>query len=187
MGRRDERQSRLEAIGARLREVTRLSLRFSEAMASELGVSVTDLECLDRVALGANVTAGALAEATGLTTGAITGAIDRLERAGFVERRRDDADRRKVIVAGTPATRRPHPSSARMRRAVASVLQRYDDEQLSFLERALGDLCGAAQVVIGGMCDGEKPDAGARPPAKANQRGSARSAKSARSTPRAGR
>jgi DNA-binding MarR family transcriptional regulator len=143
--------ARLQAVERRIREVTRLTLVFSEQMASELGVSTTDLECLDFVATGADVTAGALATKTGLTTGAITGAIDRLERAGLVERRRDDTDRRKVIVAEKSATWRAHPSSKRMRRTVAGVLARYDDGQLAFLERALGELCEAAKEVIASM------------------------------------
>jgi DNA-binding MarR family transcriptional regulator len=48
------------------------------------------------------VTAGRLAEVTGLTTGAITGVVDRLEKAGLVRRERDDHDRRKVFIATVP-------------------------------------------------------------------------------------
>jgi DNA-binding transcriptional ArsR family regulator len=151
MARTRDRKARLEAVERRIREVTRLTLVFSEQMASQLGVSTTDLECLNLVAGGEDVTAGALATRTGLTTGAITGAIDRLERAGLVERRRDDTDRRKVIVAEKSATWRTHPSSALMRRTVAGVLTRFDDGQLAFLERALGELCEAARVVIASM------------------------------------
>ena len=103
------------------------------------------------MATGRGVTAGNLATRTGLTTGAITGAIDRLERAGLVERRTDDTDRRKVIVAEKSATWRAHPSSALMRRTVAGVLARYDEGQLAFLERALGELCEAAKAVIVSM------------------------------------
>ena len=136
-----------------------MTLVFSEQMASQLGVSTTDLECLNLVAAGGDVTAGTLATGTGLTTGAITGAIDRLERAGLVERRRDDVDRRKVIVAEKSATWRAHPSSALMRRTVAGVLARYDDGELAFLERALGELCEAAKVVIASMGTAKRAEA----------------------------
>jgi DNA-binding MarR family transcriptional regulator len=151
MARTRARNARLEAVERRIREVTRLTLVFSEQMASQLGVSTTDLECLNLVATGVDVTAGDLAARTGLTTGAITGAIDRLEEAGLVERRRDDADRRKVIVAEKSATWRAHPSSELMRKTVAGVLTRFDDEQLAFLDQALGELCEAAEVVIASM------------------------------------
>jgi DNA-binding MarR family transcriptional regulator len=151
MARTGDRKARLEAVERRIREVTRLTLVFSEQMAAQLGVSPTDLECLNLVATGGDVTAGALAARTGLTTGAITGAIDRLERAGLVERRKDYADRRKVLVAEKSATWRAHPSSALMRRTVGRVLARYDNGELAFLERALGELCEAAKAVIVSM------------------------------------
>jgi DNA-binding MarR family transcriptional regulator len=151
MARTRARKARLEAVERRIREVTRLTLVFSEQMASQLGVSTTDLECLNLVAAGVDVTAGDLAARTGLTTGAITGAIDRLEEAGLVERRRDDVDRRKVIVAEKSVTWRAHPSSELMRKTVAGVLARFDDEHLAFLDQALGELCEAAKVVIASM------------------------------------
>ena len=56
--------------------------------------------------LGERVTAGDLARLTGLTTGAVTGIIDRLERAGFARRERDPEDRRRVYVRGDPAAAR---------------------------------------------------------------------------------
>jgi DNA-binding transcriptional ArsR family regulator len=151
MARTRDRKAQLEAVERRIREVTRLTLVFSEQMAAQLGVSSTDLECLNLVGAGGEVTAGALATRTGLTTGAITGAIDRLERAGLVERRRDDTDRRKVIVAEKSATWRAHPSSVLMRRTVTGVL--------TFLERALGELCEAAKVVVTSMQVQDKAEA----------------------------
>ena len=76
---------------------------FSQTVANHVGVSSSDLECLDFLNLEGRVTAGRLAELTGLTTGAITGVVDRLEKAGFVRRERDDEDRRKVFIAPVPA------------------------------------------------------------------------------------
>jgi DNA-binding MarR family transcriptional regulator len=145
----DARRALLEAVEVRMREVTGLSVLYSQAMASRLGINSTDLECLDLVSFGSEVTAGALAEKTGLTTGAITTAIDRLERAGFVRRRRDDADRRKVVVAATSSgRRRGEPAGAPMRKVISEVLNRYEDEQLKFLSQVLGELCEAAKQVI---------------------------------------
>ncbi|MGH6981507.1 MAG: MarR family winged helix-turn-helix transcriptional regulator, partial [Stellaceae bacterium] len=76
------------------------NLALSQAIAERLGINVSDLECLTmaRAAGDNGVTAGDLAAATALTSGAITGVIDRLERAGFVRRVRDPHDRRKVLV-----------------------------------------------------------------------------------------
>lgn len=145
----ERRQALLDAVALRMKEVTGLSILYTHAMASRLGINSTDLECLDVVALGHGVTAGTLAERTGLTTGSITTVIDRLERAGFVQRRRDDADRRKVLVAASPAMkRRGEQPGAPMRKVINDVLSRYDDEQLRFLAEALGELCEAAKRVI---------------------------------------
>ena len=77
---------------------------FGQAVANRAGISSSDLECMDFLIMEGRVTAGRLAEVTGLTTGAITGVVDRLEKAGFVRRERDEADRRKVFIAAIPAT-----------------------------------------------------------------------------------
>ncbi len=71
---------------------------FSQLIASKVGLNSTDNECLDYLLLKGPATAGQLAEFTGLTTGAVTAVIDRLEKAGYVRREHDKADRRRVIV-----------------------------------------------------------------------------------------
>src|ERR1700675_3773443 len=73
-----------------------------QTAATRRGISVPDLECLDFLNLEGRVTAGRLAEVTGLTTGAITGVVDRLEKAGLVRRERDESDRRKGFIATVP-------------------------------------------------------------------------------------
>ena len=75
---------------------------FGQTVANVAGISGSDLECLDFLYLEGRVTAGRLAEVTGLTTGAITGVVDRLEKAGLVRRERDENDRRKVFIAIVP-------------------------------------------------------------------------------------
>jgi len=67
-----------------------------------LGVSRTDLHCLNAIENGGGLTAGQIATEAGLSTGAVTGVIDRLERAGFARRVPDPADRRRVKVEVTP-------------------------------------------------------------------------------------
>jgi DNA-binding MarR family transcriptional regulator len=79
--------------------------RFDQAVADALGLNRTDMRCLDVLDRQGAQPAGRLAEATGLTTGAITAVLDRLERAGHVRRARDTADRRRVLVELTPDTR----------------------------------------------------------------------------------
>lgn len=76
-----------------------------QEVAQLLGLNVTDLTCLGHI-LGAGedpLGAGDLAELTSLTTGAVTGVLNRLERAGYASRQPDPADRRRVRVVAEPA------------------------------------------------------------------------------------
>ncbi len=69
-----------------------------QVMAGRLGLARSDLVVASVLAVHGPRTAGQLAEATGLTTGAVTGSLDRLERVGFAKRTADPGDRRRVIV-----------------------------------------------------------------------------------------
>jgi DNA-binding MarR family transcriptional regulator len=69
----------------------------------EVGLNATDLAALCLLLLHGPTPAGRLAELTGLTTGGVTGLVDRLEQGGFVRREVDPEDRRKVIVSADPA------------------------------------------------------------------------------------
>lgn len=85
-------------IGNIVRRMGAQSVIVSQTVAARFGLNTTDLECLDLIQLEGEVSAGQLAAATGLTSGAVTALIDRLERAGYVERLDDPADRRRVLV-----------------------------------------------------------------------------------------
>jgi DNA-binding MarR family transcriptional regulator len=75
---------------------------FDERVAKKLKLSRTDVRCLDLIGRLGPLTAGRLAEESGLTTGAVTFILDRLEEAGMVIRRRDTEDRRRVWVEIVP-------------------------------------------------------------------------------------
>jgi len=74
------------------------ALVFHQTVADRLGLNPTDHKCLDFLQRAADPTAGDLADWTGLTTGAVTGVIDRLEQRGFVRRDAHATDRRKVVI-----------------------------------------------------------------------------------------
>jgi DNA-binding MarR family transcriptional regulator len=80
------------------REMSAATVMFHSAVAERAGLSATEHKAMDILSRAGPLTAGELADHTGLTTGAVTGLIDRLEAAGFVRRARDPDDRRKVIV-----------------------------------------------------------------------------------------
>lgn len=89
---------RQHELAAEVTRVSGLSVLFSQAVAERVGLNPTDLEALAILQREGPVPAGRLAELTSLTTGAVTGVIDRLERKGYVRRVPDPADRRRVIV-----------------------------------------------------------------------------------------
>ncbi|WP_249136218.1 MULTISPECIES: MarR family winged helix-turn-helix transcriptional regulator [unclassified Bradyrhizobium] len=96
------RAALLQELEEAMRRSSAQGVIFGQTVANVAGISGSDLECLDFLNLEGRVTAGRLAEVTGLTTGAITGVVDRLEKAGFVRRERDATDRRKVFIATVP-------------------------------------------------------------------------------------
>src|SRR5262249_48957204 len=73
------------------------SVLFQQAVGDRLGLNPTDLISLSLLSDAEPLTAGQLAEATGLTTGSVTIMIDRLEKAGYAQREKDPTDRRRVI------------------------------------------------------------------------------------------
>src|SRR3954468_18873401 len=80
------------------RDLATAIVTFHEAVARRLGVTAADQRVLGVLGRIGEATPSRLAEATGLTTGAITGIVDRLERAGFARRAPNPADRRSILV-----------------------------------------------------------------------------------------
>jgi DNA-binding MarR family transcriptional regulator len=114
------------------RDSSTATIMLHQAVADRLGLHPTDHKCADFLCRGGPLTAGDLAERSGLTTGAVTGVIDRLEAAGYVRREPDPADRRRVVV-------RPVPHRARrigrlfepLAAAMAELCDRYTDGELA--------------------------------------------------------
>ncbi|HWV39748.1 MAG TPA: MarR family transcriptional regulator [Vulgatibacter sp.] len=132
------RSSTAEALLLELRRAVDQCHAFNEALAARLGLNLTDLRCSLLVAREGPLTAGQLAATMGLTTGAITGVLDRLERAGFVKRTRDPADRRQVLVASLPAKTAAFDATLTpFLRAAESWSARFPDEVLDAFTRYL--------------------------------------------------
>ena len=102
----DKRKHTMEHLARALRRFLSASDTFDEALANVLGLNSTDIRCVDLLDQHGTLTAGALADLAGLTTGAVTFLLDRLERAGFVRRVRDLHDRRRVLVELVPVARK---------------------------------------------------------------------------------
>ena len=117
-----------------LRRSSAAGVLHGQAVARRVGVNSTDLECLDLILMSGPSTAGEIARHTGLTSGAVTGLIDRLERLGLVERTADPADRRKVLVRVREDKIGPIAQLyAPLEKAMQSLLAGYSREELKVL------------------------------------------------------
>jgi DNA-binding MarR family transcriptional regulator len=104
--------------------------RLSQAVAEAVGLSSSELLAMDVISRSGPVTAGRLAQELRLTTGAITGLVDRLERAGFARRTDDPGDRRRVLVQATPDEQRVAELYRPLARGLQQALKRYSDQDL---------------------------------------------------------
>lgn len=127
-----------EQLGRRLSARTML---FHEAVAEKLGLNATDLKCLDLARSEAPVTAGRIAEMTGLTTAAVTSVIDRLEASGLVQRVRDTGDRRRVHVVPLPErAAEVGQLFESLDKAMNRLYGEYTSEQLALIREFAGKL-----------------------------------------------
>ena len=130
---RRELLARLSDLG---RIVSTQTVFLHQAIAQTVGLNATDTKCIDLILQKPEgpVTAGWLSDMTGLTTGAITHILDRLERRGFVERTRDTEDRRKVFVRVLQEALAPlAPRYEAVGEAFLAVLEDYSDKELKFI------------------------------------------------------
>jgi DNA-binding MarR family transcriptional regulator len=132
-------QKRAEVLGEltrELRQSTSLGASFFRAAAARIGITVTDMQVIDVLHLTGPITAGQLADLAGLTTGAITGMLNRLEEAGLVRRERDPNDGRRVIVRLIPNKDEMQKIDSifdSLGEAWDDMASHYDDEQLASL------------------------------------------------------
>jgi DNA-binding MarR family transcriptional regulator len=105
-----------------------------QAVADYLGINRTDARCLDIIERQGGVTAGRLARESGLSTGAVTTVLDRLERSGLARRTSDPDDRRRVLVEMTSAARAANEELYRpLVEAATEQMLRYSEEELALL------------------------------------------------------
>ena len=133
---------------------------FHQAVADRLGLHVSDLRCLNILLEAGSIPAGEIGERTGLTTGAVTRMVDRLERAGYVHREPDPTDRRRVIVS--PVAERMAtiaPMYAGMAQAWAGAMSGYDDDQLAVILALFDALHEITRTEIARLRDTSSPAA----------------------------
>jgi DNA-binding MarR family transcriptional regulator len=135
-----EKAQIIYAINEKFAEMSRETIMFHQEVADTIGLHITDHQCLHFIHQHGAMPAGRLAELTGLTTGAVTGIIDRLERAGYVRRKNDPEDRRRTIVEpilNKKLERKLEMIFVPLHEKMYDLLSSYHDSELIFLLEAL--------------------------------------------------
>jgi DNA-binding MarR family transcriptional regulator len=133
-----------------LRDQASRVLVVHQAIADRFGLGPSDLKAVDLASrTGEALTAGQIADATGLSNSAVTALLDRLERQGFIERRRDVADRRRVVVVSTGKREAELALAFRpLFRSTQHVLARYSTAELELLVGFMRQLAEATEQLI---------------------------------------
>jgi DNA-binding MarR family transcriptional regulator len=135
-----KREEVIQAIVVKFREMSTQTIMFHQTVADILGLHITDHKSLDIIYRFGAMPAGKLGELTGLTTGAVTGIIDRLEEAGYVRRTNDPKDRRRTIVEPTgnkKLERKIEGIFIPLHERMHKLLSSYSDIELAFVLDAM--------------------------------------------------
>ena len=148
-----------------LSEMGGLSALLSATIAARAGITPTDLESLDLLRRHGPMTAGSLADMTGLTTGAITGMIDRLERRGYARREADPSDRRRVIVRADleRAGQDLEAFYVDLSEAITAIVASYSERDLAVIAEAVGRVNDALRETIGQLRQSDTVPPASRP------------------------
>lgn len=132
-----DRQHLIDEFMQEISRMSTWSVMFHQAASLRMGLNPTDGKCLGVLRETGPITAGELAEMTGLTTGAVTGVIDRLEKHGFVQRAADPHDRRRVVIEPIASATKSAAIDAIFAPLAAATLNEfinhYSDEELALV------------------------------------------------------
>ena len=143
MGRREDLEIQIQQ---QMIAVIAQVVLFNHAVNARLGLGASDSQFLTLLRTRGPMTPGQLGDATGLTSGTVTGVIDRLEKADLVGRESISGDRRKVLVVPSPdAADRLAPTYAGQAAMLQQVLARRTPAELETIVKFLGDLVGSQE------------------------------------------
>jgi DNA-binding MarR family transcriptional regulator len=131
----------IENLDWRLRTLTTSAVLAASSVAQKVGMGANDLRCAEILVRMGPMTAGELGQMAGLTTGAITGIVDRLEKAGWAKRGADPNDRRRVIVyPGPQDTSAVAGLYDSYKESLAKLLEDYSDSELALFAEFIDGL-----------------------------------------------
>lgn len=130
-----KRQDLLRRLWDLGREMSTQTVFLHQAIAQSAGLNATDTKCIDLILRsGEPVTAGWLSQQSGLTTGAVTHILDRLEKRGYIQRMHDTADRRRVFIKANQEQLKPlFPKYEAIGAAYMALLEEYTTAELELI------------------------------------------------------
>lgn len=135
----NSKQRLVQEVIAELRDVDSELDLMDQAIADRLGLNRTDAQCMDIITRYGPISAGDLAERVGLTAGAITAVLDRLERGRWIRRAHDTVDRRRVMVCPNHQSQRKlmQPIFSGLVVNTRELLDRYSSDELELIANFL--------------------------------------------------
>ena len=129
------KEEMIEVLEKKMQQLSTITILFHQKVAQQLELNPTDHKCLDLILKNDQLTAGTLAKLTGLTTGAITGVIDRLEKKQLVKREKDPNDRRKIVVVANKekAFKEVRPFFSSLGSSMTELYQEYSENELQII------------------------------------------------------
>ncbi|CAH0122357.1 hypothetical protein PAE9249_04907 [Paenibacillus sp. CECT 9249] len=129
------REQLLQKLFSQFQENSTLTIMIHQGIATKLGLNETDHKSLDIIGKNQPMTAGELSEYTGLSTGAVTGVLNRLEKIGYICRGEDPADKRRVIISINQAKLEEKIPIVleNLTTQTRKILSIYSDEELQFI------------------------------------------------------
>lgn len=133
----NSKEQQIQTFRSLSRKYSDTSILMHEAIAREIGLSGTDHKYLGLIMQNGQMTAGELSKLTGLTTGAVTGLVDRLEKKKLIKRQFDKEDRRKVMIV--PNTENVfkllNPIFDKLNEKTKELVNSFSEHEINMLER----------------------------------------------------
>jgi DNA-binding MarR family transcriptional regulator len=139
MNQEQSKKTNLSSLSELGRQVSDATILMHEAIARNAGLTGIDHKYLSIILQNGTLTAGKLSELTGLTTGAVTGLIDRLEKQQLVKREFDKADRRKILIVPNlaKANKLFESSHLDLKEKVENLILTFSKDEIQVIERYL--------------------------------------------------
>ena len=150
---KQQRDSIIQQFRKASRQYSDASIFMHEAIARKAGLSGADHKYLGLILQHKELTAGDISKLTGLTTGAVTGLIDRLEKKKLLKRQFTKDDRRKVIIFPNPenSMKLLQPIFSELQQKTANLIASFSEQEIQIIERYFTEATSVMNETTGNL------------------------------------